>query len=101
MFDHRNVVENPARRPLQWHKIAVHNEWLAGYAVQHLMKGATVYVEGDIETRVYNDDINGMVKRIPEICIRRDGQVQLINAPENLNVRNMKDDIQCFRRASG
>ena len=32
-----------------------------------------VYVEGDIETRVYNDSINGQVKNIPEICVRRDG----------------------------
>lgn len=34
---------------------------------------SSVYVEGDIETRVYNDNINGEVKNIPEICIRRDG----------------------------
>lgn len=34
---------------------------------------SSVYVEGDIETRVYNDSINGEVKSIPEICIRRDG----------------------------
>ena len=34
---------------------------------------AAVYVEGDIETRVYNDNINNQVKNIPEICVRRDG----------------------------
>lgn len=34
---------------------------------------SSVYVEGDIETRVYNDGINGEVKNIPEICIRHDG----------------------------
>ena len=32
-----------------------------------------MYVEGEIETRVYNDSINGAVKNIPEICVRRDG----------------------------
>lgn len=30
-------------------------------------------MEGDIETRVYNDSINGEVKNVPEICVRRDG----------------------------
>lgn len=30
-------------------------------------------MEGDIETRVYNDSINGQVKNIPEVCVRRDG----------------------------
>lgn len=34
-----------------------------------------MYVEGEIETRVYNDSINGEVKSIPEICVRRDGTV--------------------------
>jgi hypothetical protein len=38
---------------------------------------AAVYVEGDIETRVYNDRINNQVKNIPEICVRRDGMLIL------------------------
>lgn len=33
-----------------------------------------VYVEGDIETRVFNDSINGETKFIPEICVRYDGK---------------------------
>jgi hypothetical protein len=36
---------------------------------------AAVYVEGDIETRVYNDRVNDQVKNIPEICLRRDGML--------------------------
>lgn len=38
-----------------------------------LVSSSSVYVEGDIETRVYNDSINGDIKSIPEICVRRDG----------------------------
>lgn len=36
---------------------------------------AAVYVEGDIETRVYNDAIDGQVRSIPEICLRHDGML--------------------------
>jgi hypothetical protein len=36
---------------------------------------SAVYVEGDIETRVYNDSVNDQVKNIPEICVRRDGML--------------------------
>ena len=36
---------------------------------------SAVYVEGDIETRVYNDSINDQVRNIPEICVRRDGML--------------------------
>ena len=39
----------------------------------------SVYIEGDIETRVYNDSINGEVKSIPEICVRRDGMTIYMN----------------------
>jgi hypothetical protein len=40
-----------------------------------LYTSAAVYVEGDIETRVYNDSISDQVRSIPEICVRRDGMV--------------------------
>uniref|UniRef100_A0A0D6R674 Single-stranded DNA-binding protein n=1 Tax=Araucaria cunninghamii TaxID=56994 RepID=A0A0D6R674_ARACU len=82
MFDQRTIGMDRANRPMQWHRIAVHNDQLGAYAVQRLIKSAYVYIEGDIETRVYNDNINGTIRNIPEICIRRDGIVRLINASE-------------------
>jgi len=45
---------------------------------------SSVYVEGDIEIRVYNDSISGEVKNIPEICVRRDG-MSTSNAPPPLH----------------
>ncbi|KAF3778262.1 Single-stranded DNA-binding protein [Nymphaea thermarum] len=73
MFDQRTIRSENMPRPVQWHRIVVHNEGIGAYAVQKLMKDSPVFVEGDIETRVYNDSINGLVKNVPEICIRRDG----------------------------
>ena len=101
MFDQRLLGKLPGKdlpRPVQWHRIAVHSDALGAYAVKQIVKkyvsilfsemnetlyvislilevycSSSVYVEGDIETRVYNDGINGEVKNIPEICIRRDG----------------------------
>lgn len=81
MFDQRTLGINKSTRPIQWHRVAVHNEPLGAYAVQQLIKDASVYVEGDIETRVYNDNINGTVKHVPEICVRRDGKVRLTSGP--------------------
>lgn len=34
---------------------------------------SSVFVEGTIETRVYNDSITGQVRHIPEITVRREG----------------------------
>ncbi|KAL5998517.1 hypothetical protein ACLOJK_009460 [Asimina triloba] len=80
MYDQRITVAQNLPKPAQWHRVVVHNEVLGAYAVQQLAKKygvlhsfSPVFVEGDIETRVYNDTINGQIKNIPEICVRRDG----------------------------
>nr|XP_043607104.1 single-stranded DNA-binding protein, mitochondrial [Erigeron canadensis] len=85
MFDQRTIGAKDLPKPAQWHRIAVHNEYLGAYAVQQFVKNSSVYVEGDIETRVYNDSINGEVKNIPEICIRRDGKIRLFKTGESIN----------------
>ncbi|CAI0404955.1 unnamed protein product [Linum tenue] len=83
MFDQRLLGARDLPKPAQWHRIAVHNEALGAYAVQQIAKNSTVFVEGDIETRVYNDSISGEIKNIPEICVRRDGRVRLIKGGES------------------
>ena len=80
MFDQRRVGAENLPMPAQWHRIAVHNAQLGAYAVQKLVKNAAVYVEGEIETRVYNDDINNLVKIVPEICVRYDGKIHLVQS---------------------
>ncbi|XP_027114774.1 single-stranded DNA-binding protein, mitochondrial [Coffea eugenioides] len=85
MYDQRISEAQDLPKPAQWHRIAVHNEMLGAYAVQQLAKNSSVYVEGEIETRVYNDSINGEVKNIPEICVRRDGRVRLIKTGEGIS----------------
>ncbi|KAM0920881.1 hypothetical protein ACQ4PT_007244 [Festuca glaucescens] len=83
MFDQRVIASADTPKPAQWHRIAVHNEYLGAYAVQKLVKNSAVYIEGDIETRIYNDSIDDQVRNIPEICIRRDGKVRLLKSGES------------------
>ncbi|KAK2966403.1 hypothetical protein RJ640_013713 [Escallonia rubra] len=85
MFDQRILGAKDLPKPAQWHRIAVHNPILGAYAVQQLVKNSSVYVEGDIETRVYNDSISGQVKNIPEICVRHDGSIRLVKARESIS----------------
>ncbi|CAN4108854.1 unnamed protein product [Withania somnifera] len=85
MFDQRLPADRDLPKPGQWHRIAVHNDMLGQYSVQQLTKNSSVYIEGDIETRVYNDSLSGEVKSIPEICVRRDGRVRLIKGGETVS----------------
>ncbi|KAG6701323.1 hypothetical protein I3842_08G159700 [Carya illinoinensis] len=91
MFDQRILGAKDLSKPAQWHRIAVHNEPLGAYAVQQLVKNSSVYVEGDIETRVYNDRINGEVKNIPEICVRQNGKIRLLKTGESLSSISFDD----------
>ena len=38
MFDQRIVGSNDVPRPVQWHRITIHNENLGNYAVRQLVK---------------------------------------------------------------
>uniref|UniRef100_A0A0E0P7U4 Uncharacterized protein n=1 Tax=Oryza rufipogon TaxID=4529 RepID=A0A0E0P7U4_ORYRU len=89
MFDQRTVGAENLPMPAQWHRISVHNEQLGAFAVQN----SAVYVEGDIETRVYNDRINDQVKNIPEICVRRDGKIQLMQSGDS-NVGKSLEELK-------
>ncbi|NP_001237927.1 Single-stranded DNA-binding protein, mitochondrial-like [Glycine max] len=91
MFDQRIQGPKDLPKPAQWHRIAVHNDILGAYAVQKLFKNSSVYVEGDIEIRVYNDSINGEVKSIPEICVRRDGKICLIKSGESIDKTSLDE----------
>ncbi|KAF6996740.1 hypothetical protein CFC21_013052 [Triticum aestivum] len=95
MFDQRVIGSADTPKPAQWHRIAVHSEHLGAYAVQKLVKNwnmlssfmpyfsSAVYVEGEIETRVYNDGVDGQVRNISEICIRGDGKIRLVKSGES------------------
>ncbi|KAK4378880.1 hypothetical protein RND71_000742 [Anisodus tanguticus] len=85
MFDQRIQGDRDLPKPGQWHRIAVHNDMLGKYSVQQLTKNSSVYIEGDIETRVYNDSLSGEIKSIPEICVRRDGRIRLMKGGESVS----------------
>ncbi|OAY37475.1 single-stranded DNA-binding protein, mitochondrial [Manihot esculenta] len=91
MFDQRIVGAKDLPKPAQWHRIAVHNDVLGAYSVQQLAKNSSVYVEGDIETRIYNDSVSGEVKNIPEICVRRDGKIRLITSGKPISDISFED----------
>jgi len=53
----------------EWHSIAIHNDALVRIAEQYLTKGSTVYIEGQLETRKWQDQ-SGQDKYSTEIVLR-------------------------------
>ena len=54
----------------EWHRIVVFNEGLVNVVQQYLIKGAQVYVEGQLSTRKWKDEQSGQDKYSTEILIQ-------------------------------
>ncbi|RZC61133.1 hypothetical protein C5167_022895 [Papaver somniferum] len=74
-LDNEEPREYADRCSVQWHRVAVYPERLGGLALNHVKPRATLYVEGNLETKVFSDPVTGLVRRIREIAIRRDGRL--------------------------
>ena len=51
----RDKQSGERREKTEWHRVVIFNESLAKVAEQYLRKGAKVYVEGQIQTRKWQD----------------------------------------------
>jgi single-strand DNA-binding protein len=63
----RNTGERKER--VEWHSIAIHAEGLVGIAEKYLRKGSKVYVEGQLETRKWQDQ-SGQDRYTTEVVLR-------------------------------
>ena len=63
----RNTGER--RERTEWHSVAIFSEPLARIAEQYLRKGSKVYIEGQLETRKWQDQ-NGQDRYTTEVVLR-------------------------------
>jgi single-strand DNA-binding protein len=56
----------------EWHNVAIFNEHLAGIAEKYLRKGAQVYLEGQLQTRKWQDQ-SGNDRYTTEVVLPRFG----------------------------
>lgn len=64
----------------EWHSVAIMNEPLAKIAEQYLKKGSKVYIEGQLETRKWQDQ-SGAERYSTEIVLRPfNGALTLLDA---------------------
>jgi single-strand DNA-binding protein len=63
----RNTGEN--RERTEWHSVAIFNENLGRIAEQYLRKGSKVYLEGQLETRKWQDQ-SGQDRYSTEVVLR-------------------------------
>ncbi len=65
----RDKNSGERRERTEWHRIAIFSEGLVRVAEQYLRKGSKVYIEGQLETRKWQDQ-NGQDKYSTEVVLR-------------------------------
>lgn len=76
----RDKASGERKERTEWHNVVIFNENLAKVAEQYLRKGSKVYVEGQLQTRKYNDQ-SGQEKYSTEVVLQRyRGEMTLLDA---------------------
>lgn len=65
----RDKASGERKERTEWHRVAIFSEPLAKIAEQYLRKGSTVYIEGALETRKWQDQ-SGAERYTTEIVLR-------------------------------
>ena len=66
----RDKTSGERKERTEWHSVAIFNEALGKVAEQYLKKGSTVYIEGQLETRKWQDQ-SGADRYTTEVVLRQ------------------------------
>ncbi len=65
----RDKASGERKERTEWHSVAIFNENVAKIAEQYLKKGSKVYIEGQLETRKWQDQ-SGQDRYSTEVVLR-------------------------------
>ncbi len=76
----RDKASGEKRERTEWHRVVIFNENLVKVAESYLKKGAKVYIEGQLQTRKYQDK-DGQDKYTTEVVLQRfRGELQMLDS---------------------
>lgn len=75
----RDKQSGERRERTEWHRVVIFNEQLARVAEQYLKKGMKVYIEGQLQTRSWEDQ-TGQKRYTTEVVLQRfRGELQMLD----------------------
>jgi single-strand DNA-binding protein len=75
----RDRTSGERRERTEWHRVVIFNEGLAKVAEQYLKKGAKIYVEGQLQTREWEDQ-QGQKRYSTEVVVQGfNGQLTMLD----------------------
>ncbi|NLH80849.1 MAG: single-stranded DNA-binding protein [Phyllobacteriaceae bacterium] len=87
----RDRTSGERRERTEWHRVVIFNEGLAKVAEQYLKKGAKVYIEGQLQTREWEDQ-QGQKRYTTEVVLQGfNSTLTMLDGPGG--GRGMGDDV--------
>src|ERR1700759_5350016 len=87
----RDKASGERKEKTEWHRVVIFNENLAKVAEQYLKKGSTVYIEGQLQTRKYEQA--GVEKYTTEVVLQRfRGELTMLGGKGDGAGRSFEDD---------
>jgi len=93
----RDKQSGERKEKTEWHRVVIFNENLAKVAEQYLKKGSKVYIEGQLQTRKYEQ--GGVEKYTTEVVLQRfRGELTMLDGKgEGGGSRSYDDDGGGFK----
>ena len=89
----RDKQSGERREKTEWHSVVIFNENLAKVAEQYLRKGSKVYVEGQLQTREWQDK-DGQKRYSTEIVLQRfRGELTILDSRDSSGGGREIDDM--------
>ena len=96
----RDKQSGERKEKTEWHRVVIFNENIAKVAEQYLKKGSTVYIEGQLQTRKYEQ--NGVEKYSTEIVLQKyRGELTMLGGKGGGEGRSYDDDGGGFTSKAG
>nr|GMC73856.1 single-stranded DNA-binding protein, mitochondrial [Ipomoea batatas] len=92
-FDNEEPREYANRCAVQWHRVSIYPQRLGDLAAKNAIPGSILYIEGNLETKVFSDPITGLVRRIREVAVRQNGRLVFLGKLNDAE-QPSKDEIK-------
>ena len=66
----RDKASGEQRERTEWHRIVIFSEGLVRIAEQHLHKGSKIYIEGQLQTRKWQDQTTQQDRYVTEVVLQ-------------------------------
>lgn len=76
----RDKQSGEMKEQTEWHRVVIYGK-LAEIAGEYLRKGSQVYIEGQLRTRKWFDQQNGVDRYSTEVVVSVNGTLQMLGSP--------------------